>query len=199
MSVEYGFQVASNRIEGKSWSESLTEIDKGDVAIAGAMGAATSGASAFVGSSMRSAGRGTAARLMAQGTVEGTGNATEGAIKANAGTSREEISGLEVAADFVVGGMAGRAGDFVQARVSDMIPARSPTRSETRAISNAERRAASRSAEGRSVSAANHTARANDIRSQLFQRPRAFGAAAGRTSSSSIIFIEYLYTNEDEE
>jgi RHS repeat-associated protein len=44
--VEYGSQVVSNRIEGKSWSESFTDIDVADVAISAGEGFLTSGTSA---------------------------------------------------------------------------------------------------------------------------------------------------------
>ena len=44
--VEYGSQVIANRFEGKSWSESFTDIDVGDVAISLGEGFLTSGTSA---------------------------------------------------------------------------------------------------------------------------------------------------------
>jgi hypothetical protein len=44
--VEFGSQVVSNRIEGKSWSESFTDIDVADVAISAGEGFLTSGTSA---------------------------------------------------------------------------------------------------------------------------------------------------------
>jgi RHS repeat-associated protein len=47
--VEYGSQVVANRFEGKSWSESLTDIDILDVAISAGEGFVTSGTSAVKG------------------------------------------------------------------------------------------------------------------------------------------------------
>jgi hypothetical protein len=44
--VEYGSQVVSNRLKGKEWSESFTDIDVGDVAISAGEGFLTSGTSA---------------------------------------------------------------------------------------------------------------------------------------------------------
>jgi RHS repeat-associated protein len=45
--VEYGGQVIANRIEGKSWEESFTDIDVADVLISGAEGFVTNGTSAI--------------------------------------------------------------------------------------------------------------------------------------------------------
>jgi len=45
--VDYGAQVVSNRLQGKSWSESLTSINGKELAVATVAGAATGGVSAL--------------------------------------------------------------------------------------------------------------------------------------------------------
>lgn len=45
--VEYGGQVIANRIEGKSWGDSFSDIDVGDVLVSAGEGALTGGASAI--------------------------------------------------------------------------------------------------------------------------------------------------------
>lgn len=53
--AEYGGQVVANRIEGKSWGDSFSDIDVGDVLVSAGEGALTGGASAIKSIARRAA------------------------------------------------------------------------------------------------------------------------------------------------
>jgi RHS repeat-associated protein len=71
--IDYGTQVVANRLEGKTWSESLTQVNGGSIFISAVAGAASGGLSAFTPKTA-------AAKVLVKVAATGI-DATESALK----------------------------------------------------------------------------------------------------------------------
>lgn len=110
--VDYGTQVAGNLIEGKSITESLTDVDGGSILASAVLGAVTSGASVVMGTTKTVVTIGVKANQLskAQKAVISAGNSIKKAIdKANANQNPGSGRGknnrkpdLEAKGDYIV-------------------------------------------------------------------------------------------------
>jgi RHS repeat-associated protein len=109
--VDAGMQVASGMASGQSFSEAVSNIDGTSVAISAAAGLASGGLSTLTKA------------YKAGKTIAAVGNAVisagEGAAKAAA--SGQEISVKSVAMDAIIGGVASKAGDAVDSKITKTI------------------------------------------------------------------------------
>jgi RHS repeat-associated protein len=132
--VDYATQVAVNRLEGKSWSESLTQVDGTSILISAGAGALSSGASAFVPKS--------AAGKVVGEVITTTIDAGESVLKQyNEGSQQgksfsESVSLSQTASDVVANKVAGKLTENVQVNSSSTI------KSTERQLDRAERVAA---------------------------------------------------------
>ena len=113
--IDYMFQVASNRFEGKSWSESLTDIDVKSVVISAGASMAGVGLANVTNKGIKaikiaqaSAKTATALKIAGEVAVDATVSATSQYLKDG------EISGKNVAVDVVTGYGSGKVGNFVK-------------------------------------------------------------------------------------
>ncbi|MEY8720861.1 RHS repeat-associated core domain-containing protein [Bacteroides stercorirosoris] len=113
--IDYMFQVASNRFEGKSWSESLTDIDVKSVVISAGASMTGVGLANVTNKGIKaikiaqtSAKTATALKIAGEVAVDATVSATSQYLKDG------EISGKNVAVDVVTGYGSGKVGSFVK-------------------------------------------------------------------------------------
>ena len=113
--IDYMFQVASNRFEGKSWSESLTDIDVKSVVISAGASMTGVGLANVTNKGIKaikiaqtSAKTATALKIAGEVAVDATVSATSQYLKDG------EISGKNVAVDVVTGYGSGKVGNFVK-------------------------------------------------------------------------------------
>jgi len=109
LAVDYAFQVAQNRLEGKSWSESATDISYTRLAVAGGLGFATSGVSsmyedaAVSGTTMAISKTGTQAAVVGVSSVL---NQTNDAIDKGENVNiSPAAAGADMAVDMATGGI----------------------------------------------------------------------------------------------
>jgi len=109
--VEYGSQVVANRLQGKSWSESLTDVDGGAIAISAGAGFVSSGTSAFIP-------KGVVGKVVKKG-VEVTIDAGESMLQQYNETGTVSFS--ETAKDIFANQVGGRLTENVKVNSSDAI------------------------------------------------------------------------------
>jgi RHS repeat-associated protein len=128
--VEYGGQVIANRIDGKSWKESLTDIHVADVGIAAGEGFITNGASVARRTGVKLA-IGVAAEV-AENTLDVKGNESGGFdVTVNSAES--------IAKNTAIGLVAGKVGDSVPSKKAKIFNSQTPKQAVKEARKSGQR------------------------------------------------------------